>query len=309
MDTRRLSYLLELSREGSMRGVSDLLGVSTSTISQQLALLAEEVGVELLVREGRGVRLTPAGMRLAEHAERILTAVDAARCDLDPYAEPSGTVRVAGFASALRRTVLPVVRELADRDSGVRIAIREYEPAEALALLAHDRIDIALNYDYDLAPAQQQRGLHTTPLWETPWGLGVPSEAAAAFTAAHARLAPSTVTSAQVLHWFRDARWIGNSRNSADESALRVLASVAGFELAVTHEADHLSLVDDLIVNGLGVGLLPMDRALHPGVAVLPLRDPGLKLRAFAQTRSGLESWPALAHVRERISWYAARVA
>jgi DNA-binding transcriptional LysR family regulator len=44
MDPRRLRLLLELSRRGSMRGVADALGYTTSTVSQQLAVLAREAG-------------------------------------------------------------------------------------------------------------------------------------------------------------------------------------------------------------------------------------------------------------------------
>ena len=83
---------------------------TTSTVSQQLAVLAREAGATLLEPEGRRVRLTPAGRRLAEHAVTILAAVEAARADLDPAAEPAGTVRVAGFATAIRRSLVPVGR-------------------------------------------------------------------------------------------------------------------------------------------------------------------------------------------------------
>ena len=112
MDVRRLRLLLELSRLGSMHAVADELGTTTSTVSQQIAALAREVGTPLVEPDGRRVRLTPAGRRLAEHAVTILAAVEAARLDLDPDAEPAGTVRVAGFASAIRRSLLPVVDEL-----------------------------------------------------------------------------------------------------------------------------------------------------------------------------------------------------
>ena len=44
----------------------------------------------LVEPDGRRVRLTPAGRRLAEHAVTILAAVEAARLDLDPGAEPAG---------------------------------------------------------------------------------------------------------------------------------------------------------------------------------------------------------------------------
>ena len=100
VDPRRLELLLQLSRLGSMRAVADVMGVTTSTVSQQVAALAQEAGTPLLEHEGRGVRLTPAGRRLADHAVNVLAALDAARADLDPDATPRGTLRVAAFGSA-----------------------------------------------------------------------------------------------------------------------------------------------------------------------------------------------------------------
>src|SRR4051794_37299405 len=152
MDPNRLRLLLELSRRGSMRAVADALGYTTSTVSQQLAVLAGEAGARLIERDGRRVRLTPAGRRLADHAVTILAAIDAARADLDPAGEPAGTVRVAGFASAVRRSLVPVLAQLSVEHPAVQLRILEHEPAEAFELLAADEIDIALVYDYTLAP-------------------------------------------------------------------------------------------------------------------------------------------------------------
>src|SRR5882757_4539927 len=115
-----MKLLLELSRLGSMRAVADELGYTTSTVSQQLAVLSREAGATLIEPEGRRVRLTPAGRRLAEHAVTILAAVEAARADLDPSAEPAGTVRVAGFATAIRRSLVPVLARLAADHPDVR---------------------------------------------------------------------------------------------------------------------------------------------------------------------------------------------
>jgi DNA-binding transcriptional LysR family regulator len=42
METRRLELLAELSRLGSMRAVADALGTTTSTVSQQIAVLGRE---------------------------------------------------------------------------------------------------------------------------------------------------------------------------------------------------------------------------------------------------------------------------
>jgi DNA-binding transcriptional LysR family regulator len=287
METRRLHLLGELARLGSMRAVAEELHLTTSTVSQQIAVLAREVGVPLVEPAGRRVRLTPAGRRLAEHAVTILAAVDTARRDLDPRTHPVGTVRVAGFATAIRRSLLPLARVLADRHPEVELRISEHEPAEALALLAADEVDLALTYDYTIAPAPRD-GLGTAvPLWSANWALAVPTGARTADDA----------DALEVMARFRDRGWIVNSRNVADENVVRTLASMAGFTPAITHRADDLDLLAELVLAGLGVGLLPADRAPTPGVELLPLRDPDVVLRAYARMRRGHADWAPLALV------------
>lgn len=291
MDTKRLRTFLELSRSGSMREVADLLGTTTSTVSQQIAALAREAGAALLEPSGRGVRLTPAGRRLAAHAVTILAAVDAARADLQPDAEPAGTVRVAGFATAIRRSLMPIIQEAAARHPLLQVTVHEHEPAEAVQMLLADEVDLALTYDYSLAALASDPRLDLTPLWSTPWGLGVPQEAAGYDHGA----------SPAVFAAFRERDWIGNSRNRADADVLRIIGSLAGFEPRIRHEADSLDLVEDLIVADMGIGLLPGDRKPSPGVAILPLKQPEVVLRAYAQTRKGRSTWPPLRYVLDRL--------
>jgi DNA-binding transcriptional LysR family regulator len=278
--------LLRLSHAGSMREVADDLGITTSTVSQQIAALAREVDTPLLEPVGRRVRLTPAGQRLADHAVTILAAVAAASSDLDPKADPMGTVRVAGFATAIRRSLVPLVADLSRSHPNVQLKIHEHEPVEALHLLSRDEFDLVLAYDYNLAPALADSGLQTSPLWSVDWGLGVP----AADAAAH------LVTGSLVDH-YRDRGWIVNSRNTADEEVVRILASMAGFAPAIAHRVDSLELVQDLIRARLGVGLLPLDQPTHPDVAVLRLHEPHVTLQAYAAVRRGRGNWAPLALV------------
>ena len=288
MHPRRLELLLRLSRADSMREVADDLGVTTSTVSQQIAALTREVGTALLEPVGRRVRLTPAGQRLADHAVTILAAIDAAKADLDPTTDPVGTVRVAGFATAIRRSLAPLMADLSRNHPHVQLRIHEHEPLEALHLLSRDEFDLVLTYDYNLAPALADSTLETSPLWSVEWGLGVP----AADAARH-----QTTRTPFDLH--RDDVWIVNSRNTADEVVVRTLASMAGFTPVITHRADSLELVQDLIRARLGVGLLPLDQPTHPDVALVPLRDPDVKLRAYAAVRRGRANWAPLALVLE----------
>src|SRR3954451_17173533 len=218
VEPRRLQMLLELSRHGSMRAVAEQLGVTTSTVSQQLAVLAQEAGTTLLEPAGRRVRLTPAGERLAGHAVTILAAIEAARVDLDPHAEPAGAVRVAAFATAGRQLLLPVVRVLQTEHAAVRLLIHEHEPDEAMSLLRADDVDLALTYDYNLSPYTFDDSVTALPLGSTHWALGVPADAP-----------PVEGDALAVFGRFRDADWVVNSRNTADEVAVRTVASLAGF--------------------------------------------------------------------------------
>ena len=285
MDPRRLRLLLELSRLGSMHEVADQLGITTSTVSQGLAALAREVRTPLLEPDGRRVRLTPAGRRLADHAVTILAAVDAARLDLDPRSEPAGVLRVAGFASAIRRSLLPAIEDLRHSHPKVEVHVHEHEPLESFDLLARDAVDLALVYDYDLAPVSWSRDHEATPLWQLDWGVGVPS-------------GERRVPFAE----YADRDWIVNSRNTADEQVVRTLASLAGFTPRIAHRIDALELVDDLVVAGRGIALLPRGRSSRRGVKVLPLTDPKVRLRAYAVTRRGRRAWPPLRAVVERLA-------
>ena len=290
VDLRRLEMLLRLSQVGSMREVSEQLGVTTSTVSQQIAALAREVRTPLLEPVGRRVRLTPAGQRLADHAITILAAVDAARNDLDPTADPAGTVRVAGFATAIRRSLLPLMNDLSAQHPKVRLKIHEHEPLEADRLLSRDEVDLVLTYDYNLAPTTTDRAVKKASLWSADWGLGVPSSMAAGGEDATG-----------LFRRHRESGWIVNSRNTADEEVVHTLASMAGFAPTIAHRVDSLELVQDLIRAGLGVGLLPLDQPTNPAVDVLTLHNPTLTLRAYTATRRGRSQWAPLAVVLESL--------
>jgi DNA-binding transcriptional LysR family regulator len=236
------------------------------------------------------VRLSPAGQRLADHAITILAAVDAARNDLDPLAEPAGTVRVAGFATAIRRSLLPLMSDLSEHHPKVRLKIHEHEPIEAARLLTRDEVDLVLTYDYNLAPATTDRAVEQAHLWSADWGLGIPSSETAGGEDA-----------TELFHRHRYSGWIVNSRNTADEEVVHTLAAMAGFAPTIAHRVDSLELVQDLITAGLGVGLLPLDQPTNPAVTVLPLHGPTLTLRAYTATRRGRARWAPLAVVLESL--------
>jgi DNA-binding transcriptional LysR family regulator len=181
---------------------------------------------------------------------------------------------------------LPIVGELAGKFPKVDVVISEYEPIEAFTQLTNDGLDLALTYDYNLAAASPGPVLETVGLWSVPWGLGVPAD---------------TPDGPAEIGDYADRTWIVNSRNTADEDAVRTLASLAGFVPRIAHEIDSLEMVEDLIVAGYGVGLLPIGRPTSAGVKVLELSEPKAVLTAYAVTRRGRATWPPLRAVLDRM--------
>lgn len=75
----RLRALVELADTGSVRGAAERLVVTESAISSALSSLSGEIGVPLVDRHGRGVRLTAAGRRYAEYVHFPARADDGVR--------------------------------------------------------------------------------------------------------------------------------------------------------------------------------------------------------------------------------------
>ena len=293
LDLRRLRVLLELSQRGTMREVAAATGYSPSAVSAQLAALERESGTALLERVGRGVRLTPAGARLAGHARDILGAVDAARADLAAGAEPAGRVRVASYASALQADCLPVARGLRASHPRVRLELQEREPAEALALLRDGDVDLALVYDYGLAPRPDRAGVSTRQVTEVAMVLAVPAGL------------DERVTGPQDLPLLRDEPWVVNSRGTDDDELASRLCSRAGFVPRVVHRADSLELVQAVVAAGLGVALLPAFVPALPDVRLVPLTGTGATRRMWTAIRQGNEHWPAVALVARLVTEHA----
>src|SRR5918999_5872486 len=153
LDLRRLRLLYELSERGTIAAVAEALQFTPSAVSQQLAMLEREAGVQLLERAGRGVRLTDAALVLVDHAEALLERAAAAEADL---AAAAGTVTgrggIAGFQSVLLRLALPAMEALARDAPRLRCEVIEAEPEDALPSLALGHLDLVLGDEWQYQP-------------------------------------------------------------------------------------------------------------------------------------------------------------
>lgn len=141
----RLRALVELADTGSVRGAAERLVVTESAISSAVGSLSAEVGVPLVDRHGRGVRLTPAGHRYTEYARQILglheEAVLAARGEADPE---HGSIRLAAVTTAGELLIPALLASFTAKHPGVDCKLEVASRKALWAMLARHEVDVVV---------------------------------------------------------------------------------------------------------------------------------------------------------------------
>jgi DNA-binding transcriptional LysR family regulator len=146
VELRHLAALAAISREGSFRGAADSLGYVQSAVSQRIVQLERLVGVRLVdrTRGSKEIQVTPLGELLVEHAEEILSRVQAARADLTSHADRRKTLRVGIFPSVATGLLPGVLQEVAAEAPELRVELAESAGDAALfELVEQGEADVA----------------------------------------------------------------------------------------------------------------------------------------------------------------------
>ncbi len=257
MDLGRLRMLVAVAREGSVTAAAEALHYAQPSVSQQLAKLEAEVGVPLLQRMGRGIRLTEAGRLLVDRAESLLKQVEAVHAELDELAGlRTGRVRLAAFPSALATLVPLAAARVTEQYPAIELILIEAEPPEALSALRNNDVDIALIFEHGDPPQRDRRDTTMTPLLDEP--LYVVSPAQRSWKGPRAELST-----------YAGTRWIAGCERCREH--LVAACGRAGFSPIVEFETDDYVAVQALVAAGLGVSLLP-------GLTLVANRHPGVRL-------------------------------
>ncbi|AOR70818.1 LysR family transcriptional regulator [Burkholderia stabilis] len=284
MDVGRLRALLELERCGTMAAAAEALFLTPSAVSQQIAQLEEEAGVELTERVGRGVRLTPAGHALAGYAERVMVVLDEARSELaELRREIAGELRVAAFPS-IASVVLPdTVKELRRAFPRLSIEIEELEPIDAVAALRSWRADIALIDDLSIAAGNNRENIEVVPLAEDALYVAVATD--------HPLSKKSSLTIADLRQetWAIESTWSTFGRFVAD------LCRRAGYEPRINAKCRGSEMVEAMVASGCSVSVAPGLRVLRApaGVAWIKLK-PEVRRKIYVAYRRGERSHPTI---------------
>lgn len=272
LDLRRLEILCAVARTGSLAAAARELSYSTPAVWQHMKRLESEAGAPLLVPHARGVSLTAAGRIVARHGERVLQRLRRIDDELASVRRlEAGELRVAAFATAGSGLLPEPIARFRAAHPGVHLALSEREPAEALRLLRHGEVDLAVVFTYDATPADGE-ALELTHVLDDPLHALVPVD--------H----PLAETESIALAQLRGEALLEGSHGPSDTASERALA--AGRQGLAYRGGDFLT-VQRLVAAGAGLALAPRLAIgrVEAGVVARPLADTAQRRRVFAATR------------------------
>lgn len=275
LDLKRMRVLREVAERGSFSAAAESLFVSQSAISQQISALEKELGTPLLLRLRSGPVLTDAGRLLVSHADAAICRLEQAERELGELnGLGSGELRMASFSSASATVVAAAMRRFAGMRPDVRVSLSEAEPEHSLGELKRGDHDIALVFDFELAPIEQDADVTMTLLLDERMHVAVPPD--------H-RLADRS--SIRLDELSEDIWLCGGNETNCRQLTLRSCQR-AGFTPDVGYESNDYTTMLALVGAGMGVTLVP-DLALllpNPDVPILEIEPDAPIRRVWAAT-------------------------
>lgn len=290
LNVQRLRVLREVLAQGSFSEAASALNYTQSAVSQAIATLETEAGVPLIERDRRGVRPTTAGERLAEHAGRILTQLEAAEAELGAIAGvEGGELRLASFPTA-GATLMPLaIAAFRSAHPEVTLSLVEGEPEELIPRLRDGEFDLGLIFEFE-GTGELGPGLRSARLFEDPMKLALPK--------GHRLARKEQVALADLS----DDAWVQTSEASACARHVVRVCRAAGFEPRVSFESDDYLTVQGLVAAGVGVALIPqlaLSQTVSYDIAVRELQPDGPVRHVVVATPGTGVSLPAAAAMLE----------
>jgi DNA-binding transcriptional LysR family regulator len=278
MELRQLRYFLAVAEQLHFTRAAELLHVAQPALSQQIAMLEQEIGVKLLERTNRRVELTPAGHAFKVKAQSALDQVSEAASDAKKVDVGEGGSVTIGFISSAALVILPkLLVRFCDRVPAATFDIRVMDPGMQLEAMHHRKIDLGLTSVLSNYPDLEYQLLLREPL-------------IVALPEGH----PATRHRSVDLKWLADERILLPPRYGLTGLHDRIVAACheAGF---IPGHAQPIRLVEIaifLVAGGVGIALTPSSflKLQVKGVVYRPLKQQIIfELFAFRRKRQNTE--------------------
>ncbi len=283
LDVNRLRVLRAVVASGTVQAAANHLGYTPSAVSQQLATLQRETGLNLFEKSGRGIAPTPMGLLLAERSDDVmdsLSRLDGLIGDLRDGR--TGNVSIGTMSSAGERWIPTVAKALSDAFPHVLLSVDLNEAPMA----------VAASYDIDIRTEDPDdaigsvSGYRRYELSQEPYVLLVPAE--------HRLAGEDSVPAAEL----ESERWIDDDLHETTCSVIRNRTwQAAGFAPRYVARAADSHAAIAFVGAGVGIAALPRLAVGTPPstVALLEIEDPRPERRIVMHVREGSEANPAVA--------------
>lgn len=243
----RLATLRAFAACGTVLATAELTGFSPSAVSAQLRELQRSLGVTLLVKDGRGLRLTAAGRRLVQRSDALVEEWERIRAELlREGVQSPREFGIGGFSTAAANLLAPLAARLRERHAGVRTHVVEADPERCLELLVAERLDlavvIAMQTKVDVSEAERFEQIQ---LLEDPLDVMLP--------ATHRFADRESVR----LEELAGEDWITDAVGGPYRALFAAAFTAAGITPHIAHEAIEWETAMALVGAGMGLGLVP----------------------------------------------------
>ncbi|MFJ4708860.1 transcriptional regulator CynR [Streptomyces anulatus] len=165
LELRHLRYLLAVAEHGNFTRAAEELHISQPTLSQQIKQLERTLGVQLLDRTGRTVRLTDTGAVYTDHARRALRDLAAAERAVHDVQDLSrGHLRLGVTPTFTAYLVGPLTAEFHTRHPGISLTLVEMTQDRIEAALLTDDLDLGIAFAGPHLPGITATALFTETL-------------------------------------------------------------------------------------------------------------------------------------------------
>lgn len=160
-----LHYFYEAATLGSMRLASDRIGVAASSISRQITQLETELGIPLIERGRRTIRLTEAGRLTYEHYKAQMFTREALYDNIQQLREvKAGHVDMVVGEGFLCRAFMRLIEDFQQQYDGVSVSLRTFTTPDAARVVVDDEAHMGVIFTLPNEPRLRTRVSIAQPL-------------------------------------------------------------------------------------------------------------------------------------------------
>lgn len=242
MELRQIRYFIEVAKREHVTEAAHALHVAQSAVSRQIFNLEAELGVDLFIRKGRNVKLTPIGKIFLDHMEQAIHVIEDAKQVIREYTDPErGTIHI-GFSSSLASYILPTaISAFRDQYPHVQFELHQGSYHDLQDAVIKGAVNIAL-----VAPVPMEHDQIKGSILFT-------ERIVALLPMNH----PLAHLSSIKLNEFRDDSFVLYPSGFILREIIERHCKQIGFQPKVSFEGKDIDAIKGLVSAGLGISLIP----------------------------------------------------